>query len=43
MVTNCVPLVADLFLFRYERVLMLFLSDNKQTDIVDAFNSTSRY
>ena len=40
---NCAPLVADLFLFCYERDLMLSLSDNNQTDIIEAFNSTSRY
>ena len=34
MGTNCAPLVADLFLFRYERDFMLSLSDNKQTDIM---------
>ena len=43
MCTNCVPLVADLFLFCYERDFMLSLSDNNQTDIIEAFNSTSRY
>ena len=43
MGTNCAPLVADLFLFCYERELMLSLSDNNQTDISKAFNSTSRY
>ena len=41
--TNCAPLVADLFLFCYEREFMLSLSDNNQTDINEAFNSTSRY
>ena len=41
--TNCAPLVADLFLFCYERDLMLFLSDNNQTDIIKAFYSISRY
>ena len=41
--TNCAPLVADLFLFRYERDFMLSLSDNYQTDISEAFSSTSRY
>ena len=41
--TNCAPLVADLFVFCYERDFMLFLSDNNQTDIIEAFNSTSRY
>ena len=43
MVTNCAPLVADLFLFCYERDFMLSLSDNNQADIIEAFNSTSRY
>ena len=33
MCTNCAPLVADLFLFCYERDFMLSLSDNIQTDI----------
>ena len=41
MGTNCAPLVADLFC--YERAFMLSLSDNNQTDIIEAFNSTSRY
>ena len=41
--TNCAPLVADLFLFCYERDFMLALSDNNQADIIEAFNSTSRY
>ena len=43
MGTNCDPLVADLFLFCYERDFMLSLSDNNQTDIIEAFSSTSRY
>ena len=43
MGTNCAPLGADLFLFCYERVFMLSLSDNNQTNIIEAFNSTSRY
>ena len=43
MGTNCAPLVADLFLFCYERDLMLSLSYNNQTDIIEAFNSTSGY
>ena len=41
--TNCAPLVADLFLFRYERDFILSLSDNNQTDNIEAVNSTSRY
>ena len=43
MGTNCAPLFADLFLFCYERVFMMSLSDDKQADIIDAFNTTSRY
>ena len=43
MGTNCALLVADLFLFCYERDFMLSLSDNNQTDIIEALNSTSRY
>ena len=43
MGTNCAHLVADLFLFCYERDFMLSLSDSNQTDIIEAFNSTSRY
>ena len=41
--TNCAPLVADLFLFYYERDLMKSLSRENQADIIEAFNSTSRY
>ena len=43
MGTNCAPLVEDLLLFCYERDFMLSLSDNNETDIIEAFNSTSRY
>ena len=43
MGTNCASLVADLFLFCYERNFMMSLSDDKQADVIDAFNTTSRY
>ena len=43
MGTNCAPLVADLFLFCSERDFMMSLSDDKQADVIDAFNTTSRY
>ena len=43
MGTNSAPLVADLFLFCYERDFMMSLSDDKQADIINAFNTTSRY
>ena len=36
-------LVSDLLLFCYERDFVLSLSDNNQTYIIEAFNSTSRY
>ena len=41
--TNCAPLVADLFLFCYERDFMLSLSEENQSGVIEAFNSTSRY
>ena len=41
MGTNCAPLVADLFLFCQERDLLMSLSDDKQADIIAAFNTTS--
>ena len=43
MGTNCAPLVSNLFLFCYERDFMMSLSDDKQADVIDAFNTTSRY
>ena len=43
MGTNCAPLVADLFLYCYERDFMKSLSRKNQADIIEAFNSTSRY
>ena len=43
MGTDCAPFVADLFLFCYERESMLSLSEDNQSDGIEAFNSTSRY
>ena len=43
MGANSAPLVADLFLVCYERDFMTSLSDDKQADIIDVFNTTSRY
>ena len=43
MGTNCAPLVADLFLFGYERDCMMSLSVENQSKIIEAFSSTSRY
>ena len=40
--TNCAPLVADLFLFCYERDFMS-LSEDNQSGAIEAFNSTSWY
>ena len=42
MDTNCAPLIADLFLFCYEIDFMASLSYNKEAEIIQAFNSTSR-
>ena len=39
----CVPLVADLFLFCYERDFMMSLSEDTQSDVVEDCNCTSRY
>ena len=36
MGTNCAPLVADLFLFCYERDFMNYLSDDNQPHIIEA-------
>ena len=41
MDTNCAPLVADLFLYCYERDFMDSLNHDNQADVIDAFNSTS--
>ena len=43
MGTNYAPLVADLFLYCYERDFMEFLNHDNQADVIEAFNSTSRY
>ena len=43
MGTNCVTLVADLFLYCYERDFMDSLNHDNQADVIEAFNSTSRY
>ena len=43
MGTNCTPLVAYLFLFCYERDFMLSLPVDNQSDVIEAFNSNSRY
>ena len=43
MGTNCAALVADLFLFCYERDFMNNLSSDNQANVIKAFNSTPRY
>ena len=43
MGTHCAPLVDHLFLFCCERDFMMSLSEDKQADIIDAFNTLSRY
>ena len=43
MGTNCAPFVADLFLFCYETDFMLSLSEENQSGVIEAFNSTSLY
>ena len=40
---NCAPLVADLFLFCYERDFMMSLFDDKQAYVIDTLNTTPRY
>ena len=44
MGTNCAPLlIADLLLFCYEKEFMASLSYNNEAEIIQAFNSISRY
>ena len=43
MGTNCAPLIADLFLYFYERDFMSDLQKSKRFDLIDMFNDTSRY
>ena len=43
MVRNCATLVADLFLYCYERDFMDSLNHDNQADVIEAFNLTSRY
>ena len=43
MGNNCSPIIADLFLFCYERDFMMCLSVDKDAEIIEAFNSMSRY
>ena len=43
MGSNCAPLVADLFLYCYERHLLDSLNHDNQADFIEALNSTFRY
>ena len=43
MGTNCTHLVADIFLYCYERDFMDSLNHDNRADVIEAFNSTSRY
>ena len=43
MGTNCARVVADLFLFCYARDFIMSLPGDDQADIIDTFNTTSRY
>ena len=43
MGTNCAPLIADLFLYCYERDFMSDIQKSKRHDLIDMFNDTSRY
>ena len=40
--TNCAQLIADLFLYCYERDFMSNLEKSKRFDLIDKFNDTSR-
>ena len=41
--TNCAPIAADVILFCHERDFIMFLAADKDAEIIEAFNSTSRY
>ena len=43
MSTKCAPLIADLFLYCYERDFISNLQKSKRFDLIDKFNNTSRY
>ena len=43
MGTNCAPLIADLFLYCYERDFMSNLQKSKRFDLIGKFNDISQY
>ena len=43
MGTNCAPIIANLFLYCYERDFMSNLKKSKRFDLIDKFNDTSQF
>ena len=43
MGTNCAQIIADLFLYCYERDFMSNLQKSRRYDLIDMFNDTFRY
>ena len=43
MGTNCAPLIADIFLYCYERDFMSDLHKSRFHDLIDMFNDASCY
>ena len=43
MGTNCAPLIADLFLYCFEKKFMLKLQKQKRHGLIQSFSNTSRY
>ena len=43
MGTNCTPLIADLFLYCYEREFMSNLQKSKRFDLIDKFNDNPAF
>ena len=43
MGTNCAPLIAESFLYCYERDFISNLQKSNRFDLIDKFNDTSRY
>ena len=43
MGTNWAPLVANLFLLCYKKDFIMSFAEEKQSEVIEAFSSTSRY
>ena len=43
MGTNCAPLLADMFCSVIKKDFMMSLSEEKQSEVIEALSSTSRY